>query len=139
MYRHGNQQLYGENVWDCILHNHIIGSYILKTPPTGNTHRIFLQEVFFGLFENVPLAIGRLMWYKHDGVPVHFHIGVRYYLDVQYPNPWIRQNGPVSSLSRSPDMNDFDFCYLGYMRRYTDDTPVESDESHCKNCSGHCR
>jgi hypothetical protein len=125
---HGYQQRYSVNVWAGIVHNQIIGPYILPSRLTGNVYRIFLEEVLPGLLENVPLDIRRRMWFQHDGAPAHFHIGVRDYINARFPHRWIGRNGPVSWPARSPDMTPLDLFFWGHMKSLIYETPVESEE-----------
>jgi hypothetical protein len=93
---HGYQQRYSVNVWAGIVHNHLIGPYILPSPLNGHVYRIFLDEVLPVLLEDVPLAIRRRMWFQHDGAPAHFMNEIRNLLHARFPNRWIGRGGPVS-------------------------------------------
>lgn len=61
------------------------------------TYEVFLREQVFFLLEDVSLATRRNMIYQHDGCPAHFRIGVRQYLDEEYPGRWIGRGGPIPS------------------------------------------
>jgi hypothetical protein len=61
---------------------HLIGPFVLPTRPTGENFFNFLNLLC--LSEESPLEIPRIMWFMHDGVPAHFTLNVRYFLNVSY-------------------------------------------------------
>ena len=122
------QHRYTVNVWAGIVHNQLIGSYILPERLTGNVYKIFLEEVLPGLLDNVPLGIRRRLWFQHDGAPAHYALNVRRFLDQQFPNRWIGRGGTVSWPPRSPDLTPLDFFVWGHMKSLIYATPVESEE-----------
>lgn len=69
---HGHQVRFSVNVWVGIIHDKLIGPYILPPHLNGNIYWIFLQEMLPQLLEDVPLAIHRIMWFQHNGAPAHF-------------------------------------------------------------------
>ena len=128
MHESHRQHRYTVNVWAGIVHNQLIGPYILPERLTGNVYNIFLEEVLPGLLENVPLGIRRRLWFQHDGAPAHYDLNVRRFLDQQFPNRWIGRGGAVSWPPRSPDLTPLDFFLWGHMKSLIYATPVESEE-----------
>jgi len=46
---------------------------------------IFLKLFYPGLLEDVPVAVGRRLWFEHDGGAVHYTRDVREWLNATYP------------------------------------------------------
>jgi hypothetical protein len=59
------------NVWAGIIGDRLIGPHILPTRLNGAAYLDFLQNVSNELWEDVPLATRRHMWYLHDSAPSH--------------------------------------------------------------------
>ncbi|GFV90698.1 uncharacterized protein TNCV_2224141 [Trichonephila clavipes] len=91
---HAYQERFSINVWAGIVHNNLVGPYILPSRLTG-TYNIFLQEVLPELLVDVPLSVRNRMWFQHDGTPAHFSRNVRNHLDTVYGQHWIGRGGPV--------------------------------------------
>ena len=128
IHQNKHQYRFSVNVWAGIVHNQLIGPYILPSPLTGNVYKTFLKDVLSELLEDVPLNIRRMMWYQHDGVPAHFHTDVRRYLNDTFPNRWIGRHGSQSWPARSPDLTPIDFFLWGHMKSLVYDTPIDSAE-----------
>jgi hypothetical protein len=58
---------------------------------------------------DVPLIIRRELHFMHDGVPAHFSLVARRYLNRKLPGRWIGRGGPIAWPPRSPDLNPLDF------------------------------
>lgn len=71
IHQHHHQYRYTVNVWAGIVHNEIIGPYIL--------------EAFPDLLDDVPLDIRRKLRFQHDGTPAHYALNVKSFLDLQIP------------------------------------------------------
>ncbi|GFX71390.1 uncharacterized protein TNCV_2454011 [Trichonephila clavipes] len=50
---------------------------------------------------------------KHDGALAHFCAFVHDWLEIAYPNRWIKREGTVLWRRRSPDLTPLDFLPLG--------------------------
>ena len=46
--------------------------------------------------------------FMQDGLPSHFKLTVRAWLDEIFPNRWIGRRGPVEWVPRSPDLTPLD-------------------------------
>ena len=73
-----HQHRFSVNVWCGIVHDHLIGPYILPVRLNGRTYHAFLSEVLPELLETVPLALRQEMWYQHDGAPAYFNCNVHF-------------------------------------------------------------
>ncbi|GFV75807.1 uncharacterized protein TNCV_1757351 [Trichonephila clavipes] len=106
---HVYQERFSNNVWVGIVHNNLVGPYILPSRLTGRTYNIFLQEVLPELLVDVPPSVRSRMWFQHDGDTAHFSRNVRNHLDTVYGQHWIGRGGPVPWPPRSPDLSCLDF------------------------------
>jgi hypothetical protein len=52
----------------------------------------------------------------HDVGPAHFNRDVKQFSDSHYPGRWIRRNGLVLWLPRSPDLTPADFYLWGHLK-----------------------
>ena len=80
------------------------------------------------MLENVPLQVRQLLWFQHDGVPVHFALDVREYLNNVFPNCWIGRGGPLQWPPRSPDLTPMDFFIWREMKCLVYATPIDTPE-----------
>lgn len=101
------------NVWAGILKDHVIGPFFFEQTLTGVIYLDFLENELPVMLENVDLATRAVMWFQHDGAPVHFQRNVRRYLDNWLPGRWIGRGGTVSWPPRSPDLTPLDFFFMG--------------------------
>ena len=72
----------------------------------------------------LPLSIRFL----HDGAPVPFGVEVRHCVDLQFPNRFIRRNGPLPWPARSPDLSCLDFYLWRHMKSLIYATPVQTEQ-----------
>ncbi|GFS78149.1 uncharacterized protein TNCV_1107611 [Trichonephila clavipes] len=132
---HLYQRHFSVDVWTGIIHNHLIGPYLLPRRLDGRTYLVFLQEVLPVLLQSVPDNIKARMWFQHDGTPAQFSADVRSALDTAYPGQWIGRGGPVSWSKRSPDLSCLDFFLWGHMKSLVYLSPVEIRRGPgCKDC-----
>ena len=89
----------------------------------NRTHHETIPLVFGRIHAQWPLLIQRLLqvllrredfedeefYFQQDGVPPHYHSGVRSFLDEVLPNKWIGRRGLVEYPPRSPDLTPLDF------------------------------
>ncbi|GFU58406.1 uncharacterized protein TNCV_58171 [Trichonephila clavipes] len=66
------------NVWARIIHDHLIGPYLLPRCLDGGTYLVFLLQ-------SVPANIKARVWFQHDGAPAHFSADVRSAFETAYP------------------------------------------------------
>ncbi|GFV60961.1 uncharacterized protein TNCV_4716151 [Trichonephila clavipes] len=99
---HAYQERFSINVWAGIVHNNLVGPYILPSRLTGRTYNIFLQEVLPELLVDVPPFVRSRMWFQHDGAPAHFSRNVRNHLDSVYGQHWIGRGHIKSLVYESP-------------------------------------
>ncbi|RZC40138.1 hypothetical protein BDFB_007387 [Asbolus verrucosus] len=52
----------------------------------------------------------------HDGIPPHFSLRVRNYLNRRFRRRWIGRNGSHNWPSRSSDLTPMDFYFWGHMK-----------------------
>ncbi|GFV59616.1 DUF4817 domain-containing protein [Trichonephila clavipes] len=123
------QQHFSVNVWAGIIHDHLIGSYLLPRHLDDGTYLVFPQEVLPVQLRSVPANIKALMWFQHDGAPTHYSADVRSALDTAYPGRWIGRGGPVNWPARSPVLSCLDFFLWGHMKSLVYASPVDSNET----------
>jgi hypothetical protein len=73
-----------------------------------------LAELF--PYANNPDLPNNTIWLQQDGVPPHYAINVRRYLDHVLPGRWIRTRGPMEWPARSPNLTPLDFFLWGYLK-----------------------
>ena len=64
----------------------------------------------------------------HDGVPAHFSVVVRNYLQTVYPNRWIGHGGPQEWPPRSRDLNSLDFFLWDHLKTLVYTSPINTIE-----------
>ncbi|GFU53978.1 uncharacterized protein TNCV_5057011 [Trichonephila clavipes] len=125
---HAYQERVSVNVWTGIVHNNLVGPYILPSRLTDRTYNIFLQEVLPEFLVDVPPFACSRMWFQHDGAPAHFSRNVRNHLDTVYGQHWIGRGGPVTWPPRSPDISCSDLFFWGHIKSLVYESPVTSAE-----------
>jgi hypothetical protein len=63
------------------------------------------------------VAVVHIMWFQHDGAPLHYYRRVRQYLDNWRGDHWIGRGGPVAWPARSPDLTLLDFFLWGFVNQ----------------------
>jgi hypothetical protein len=116
------------NVWAGIIGSHLLGLCILPHRLNHQNFLNFLNNDFVNLLEDIPLATLINMWLQLDGVPPHFALPVRTWVNESYPNRWIGRGGPVAWPARSPDLTPLDFFLWGQMYGETHQTVPETVE-----------
>ena len=66
------QHRFSVNVWAGIVHNHLVGPYLLPNTIRGGNYLVFVRDVLPQLLENIPLNIRERIWFQHYGAPAHF-------------------------------------------------------------------
>ncbi|GFY25494.1 uncharacterized protein TNCV_2486141 [Trichonephila clavipes] len=100
---HAYQETFSINVWAGIVHNNLVGPYILPSRLTGRTYNISeVQEVLPELLVEVPPSVRSRMGFQHDGAPAHFSRNVRNPLDTVYGQHWIGRGHIKSLVYESP-------------------------------------
>ncbi|EGI66419.1 hypothetical protein G5I_05054, partial [Acromyrmex echinatior] len=60
------------------------------------------------------------VWFQQDGVPAHFAVATRDYLNEIFHNKWIGRRGSIEWPPRSPDLAPLDYFYWGYLKMKLD-------------------
>ncbi|KAJ8893705.1 hypothetical protein PR048_006305 [Dryococelus australis] len=68
----GLQAGWSINVWRGILGTWLVEPYLMPDTLTGRMYAVFLREILPALWEDIPLAVRRVMWYQHDGAPPRY-------------------------------------------------------------------
>lgn len=68
------------------------------------------------LLDGIPLNRLRQIFFQQDGAPCHNAGIVRNYLNEQFGQQWIGNNGPIRWPPRSPDLSILDFFLWGYLK-----------------------
>jgi hypothetical protein len=83
-------------MWTGIIGNCVVGPYLLPDCLNDPAYCVFLQEVLPVLFEDVPLAVRRDMWFQCDEAPAHFSAQTQQHLNTHFPDRWLGRGSPVS-------------------------------------------
>lgn len=110
------QTIFGINVWAGIFHGYFIGPYFYEGTLTSERYLDFLQNLLPAFLEDIPILERRLMIWQQDGAPPHNAQRITEYLDIQFPQRWIGNRGPIKWPARSPDMTPMDFFIWGYLK-----------------------
>jgi hypothetical protein len=90
----GHQQRFSIKVWCGIVHDLLIGPYILPARLIRPVYGDVLEQSLPELLEDVPLHVRRRMWFMHDGAQAYFSMYAREYLNAVLPARWIGRGGP---------------------------------------------
>nr|CAI5859661.1 unnamed protein product [Callosobruchus analis] len=84
----------GVNIWCGLFNGRLIGPYFCSGALTGERclNLNFLPGMLPYLLEGIPLNERNTIWRQQDGAP-HFDHRVRNYLDIAFPECWIRRSG----------------------------------------------
>lgn len=123
------QNRWSVNVWCGILNGQIIGPFIFNGHLNGQVYLNFLRNELPALLEDVPLQTRRDMWFQHDGCPAHFSLGVRNFLNENYPNCWIGRGSLFPWPARSPDLTVLDFYLWGRIKDIVFETRPTTPEN----------
>ncbi|GFV21391.1 uncharacterized protein TNCV_2371481 [Trichonephila clavipes] len=110
-------------MWAGIIHDHLIGSYLLPRCLNCRSYLVFQQEVLPVRLQSAPANINARMWFQHDGTPAHFSAGERSALNAAYPGRWIVRDGLVNWPARLPDLSCLDFFLWGHMKSPVSQAP----------------
>lgn len=122
------QQRFSVNVWCGLIHNRLIGPFILPARLNAEFYLHFLQDELPQLLEDIPLHLRRNLFFQHDGAPPHFSRAVITHLNDQFPGRWIGRGGPYPWPPRSPDLSPLDYCIWGWMKGQVYKTRINSRE-----------
>ena len=114
------------NIWCGVLGNWLIGPFVFHNNLAGNAYEAFLRNELPGWLEDIPLMVGRQMYFQHDGAPPHYTRHVTEYLNESFPNRWLGRGGPVAWAPRSPDLTPLDYYLWGHMKTLVYETKAES-------------
>lgn len=123
------QHRWSLNTWGGILGQYVVGPFFFDRHLNSQVYSDFLRHDLPILLEDIPLMVRQRMWFQHDGAPAHYGIGVRNFLNHEYPQRWIGRGGPVNWPPRSPDITKPDFFLWGYVKeRVYEEQPTTADD-----------
>ncbi|KAJ8915286.1 hypothetical protein NQ315_014794 [Exocentrus adspersus] len=125
-----HQHNWSINVWGGILHNYVIGPYILQGSVTGEVFQNFLRNDFPRLIQHVPDFIKNRMWLQLDEASAHFSVIVRHHLNEHFPNAWIGRQGPTAWPPRSADLTPMDYFLWGVVKSDVYRVPATTREDN---------
>ncbi|PSN57852.1 hypothetical protein C0J52_05656 [Blattella germanica] len=76
-----HQQRFSINIWAGIVGDSLLGPYVLPNRLNGRDYTRFLRNQLPCYLEDMSLASRQLMFFMHDGAPVHFSLSARRYLN----------------------------------------------------------
>jgi hypothetical protein len=108
------------------------GSPARTIPATGKINRRQLFTFFTtydleSMIDYLPLNVTTDMWFMHDGAPPHRIRIVLDYLNHNFRNNWIGNNGPFLWPARSPDLNPLDYFLWGHLKTFVYKDPIENE------------
>lgn len=127
-----SQRNFSVNVWCGLINDRLVEPHIFPQRLTAVVYLDFLQNILPGLLDDVNL---RGMYFQHDEAPAHFGIGVRNYLNRQFPNRWIGRGGPHPWPARSPDYNPVDYFLWGHLKQKVYSVPIETRDQSINRIS----
>ncbi|XP_050310430.1 uncharacterized protein LOC126746298 [Anthonomus grandis grandis] len=104
------------NVWVGLYRNRILGPIIYDGNLTAECYLDLILPNIFDVLENEPLDIIRDLWWQQDGAPPHNGRNVTRFLNHNFPNQWIGNQGLVRWQARSPDLSPLDYFLWGYLK-----------------------
>ncbi|KYN17065.1 hypothetical protein ALC57_10664 [Trachymyrmex cornetzi] len=75
-----------------------------------------LQDKIIPAIRNIARQNFNDIWFQQDGVPPHYGLRVRQYLNEVFPKRWIGRRGYIEWPARSPDLNSLDYFLWGYLK-----------------------
>lgn len=104
------------NVWVGIYRNRILGPIIYEGNLNAVRYKELIEPYVLDIVDNTPLIIMRDLWWQQDGAPPHNGRNVTRFLNEQFPNQWIGNQGVVLWPARSPDLSPLDYFLWGYLK-----------------------
>jgi hypothetical protein len=100
------------NVWCALSCHEVSGPFFFQEKTVNSTNYLDMLELF------AVLQVAHLqpnVFFQQDGAPPHCGLTVRKSLNKTFPNRWIRRDGPITWLPRSPDITPLDIFFWGYV------------------------
>uniref|UniRef100_H3AAA0 Tc1-like transposase DDE domain-containing protein n=1 Tax=Latimeria chalumnae TaxID=7897 RepID=H3AAA0_LATCH len=106
-------------MWAALNARHVIGPYFFNGLVNHKSYLEMLQNWFVPELD--ALGIRQDVWLQQDGVPPHYALSVREFLNDSFPDRWIGRGSPVSPAplkwpARSPDLTTCDNSLWGYIK-----------------------
>ena len=115
---HYHQQRFAVNIRVGIVHDFLIGPYLLPRQLSAQIYWVFLQEKLPEMMEEILLALRGNMWFQHDRAVVLFARQVWEHLIATYNDHWIGKGGPAAWPPRSPDLTPIHFFLCDHINLY---------------------
>lgn len=87
-----------------------------------------LQNLDNNYLENLNLEEHRKLFYQHDGAPPHNGYIVNNFLQQNFYDQWIANNGPFLWPPRSPDLSILDYFVWGTIKNKVYEVPLTTKE-----------
>lgn len=107
------------NVWVGIFRGQFIGPYIYDGPLNSREYLDILRDQVEPFLEDIPINLIPRVVFQHDGAPAHCARIINDYLNVQFGENWMGNQGPIQWPARSPDLTPLDFFLWGRIRDLT--------------------
>jgi hypothetical protein len=92
-----------------ICDDNLFGPDLLPDRLTERNYKALLENNMPHLLVGVPPIIRTELHFMQDGVPAHFSLVARRYLNRKLPDRRIGRGGPIAWSPRSPDLNQLNF------------------------------
>lgn len=113
-----NQGRYRFNVWAGIFRGRFVGPYIFEGNLTARKYLRILGQFIEPIADDLPLNQGTV-YFQQDGAPCHNARIVSDFMNREFGNQWLGNQGPVLWPPRSPDITPLDFYLWGRIKDLT--------------------
>lgn len=114
-----NQGRYSFNVWVGVFNGIFIGPYIFEGTLNSQKYLEILQQHVEPFMDNLPLNQRGLVFFQQDGAPAHNARIITEFLNREFGNNWLANQGPLHWPARSPDLAPLDFFVWGKIKDIT--------------------
>ena len=102
-------------VWAGMYRDRVIGPYMFESTVKAKDYLEMLTS--FAIPEMKRLRRFSRTVFMHDGAPCHWANTTKSFLNSNFGNRWIGNNGPFHWAPRSPDLTPMDFYFFGVMSK----------------------
>jgi Helix-turn-helix domain (DUF4817) len=121
-----NQGRFSFNVWVGIYRGQFIGPYIYDGALNSQRYLQILQNHVEPFIEDIPINLVQGLFFQHDGAPPHCAGIINNYLNEQFGENWMANQGPIQWPARSPDLTPLDFFLWGKIKDLTYKQPFNN-------------
>lgn len=121
-----SQGRFGFSVWAGVFRGRIIGPFIYNGTLTSQRYLEILRQNIEPLVDELPLMELRKIYFQQDGASPHNTEIITNFLNANFGNNWIANQGPNRWPARSPDLTPMDFYLWGRLKDLIFKLPTNS-------------